>query len=55
MRKMKSNSAELNRIGEMVPQNIQSLNVLNVNSVQYTIILTIQEMNLRGKTRGGFT
>jgi hypothetical protein len=57
---MRSNNAELNRLDEIMSQNIQLSNEQNVNSlytwktklrknVQYTIIL---QMNLRGNSRG---
>jgi hypothetical protein len=42
------NNAELNRIDEIMSQNIQSSNEQNVNSVQYTIVETILQMKLGG-------
>jgi hypothetical protein len=47
------NNAELNRIDEMMSQNIQSSNEQNVNSVQYKMVETVLQMNeAQGELKG---
>ncbi len=51
---MKLNIAEFNRINEMMSQNIHLSNKQNVNSnsARYTIVETVQRINLMGTHRG---
>jgi hypothetical protein len=48
---IKFNNGELNRVNEMMLQNIQSSNEHNMNSVQYIIAETILQINLRRNSR----
>jgi hypothetical protein len=51
LKTMNQNKVELNRIEEMMLQNIQSSNEQNVNSVEYTTIEAVLQMNLRGNSK----